>query len=168
MYSVKRGRITLLSLNELGEKSRATIILGKFCKQAIIKLSLAYSFRKMFFIGQNLKHVHMTYSFLELLIFFCLKKYCASIQTSWETNHKIPIMNLFLILMLKKPVFYAKLRLLVINFNVSQFHEHIFRSSRSQIFFKIGAVKNFATLKIKNGLQHKCFPVRSSHVMLTY
>ena len=27
---VKRGRIPLLSLNELGEKSRATIILGKF------------------------------------------------------------------------------------------------------------------------------------------
>ena len=41
-------------------------------KQAIIKFSLAHSFRKMFFIGQNLKHVHMTYSFLELLIFFCL------------------------------------------------------------------------------------------------
>ena len=42
----------------------------QICKQAIIKLSLAYSFRKMFFIGQNLNHVHMTYSFLELLIFF--------------------------------------------------------------------------------------------------
>ena len=26
----------------------------------------------MFFIGQNLKHVHMTYSFPELLIFFWL------------------------------------------------------------------------------------------------
>ena len=70
MYFAKRGRIPLLSLNELGEKSHATIILGKFCKQAIMKLSLAYSFRKMFFIGQNLNHVHMTYSFLELLIFF--------------------------------------------------------------------------------------------------
>ena len=66
--------------------------------------------------------------------------------------------------MLKKPVFYVKLKLLMINFNVSQFHGHIFRSSRSQIFFKIGAVKNFATLKIKNGLQRKCFPVRSSLV----
>ena len=42
----------------------------QICKQAIIKLSLACSFRKMLFIGQNLKHVHMTYSFLELLIFF--------------------------------------------------------------------------------------------------
>ena len=30
MYFVKRGRISLLSLNELGEKSQATIILGKF------------------------------------------------------------------------------------------------------------------------------------------
>ena len=26
----------------------------------------------MFFIGQNLKHIYMTYSFLELLIFFWL------------------------------------------------------------------------------------------------
>ena len=79
MYFVKRSKIPLLSLNKLGEKSRATIILGKFFKQAIIKLSLAYSFRKMFVIGQNLKHVQMTYSFLELLIFFGLKKYCMAI-----------------------------------------------------------------------------------------
>ena len=42
------------------------------CKQAIIKLSLTYSFQKMLFIGQNLNHVYMTYSFLELLIFFWL------------------------------------------------------------------------------------------------
>ena len=27
----------------------------------------------MFFIGQNLKHVHMTYFFVEPLIFFCLE-----------------------------------------------------------------------------------------------
>ena len=39
-------------------------------KQGLIKLSLAYSFRKIFFIGQNLNDVHITYSFLELLIFF--------------------------------------------------------------------------------------------------
>ena len=44
----------------------------KSSKQVKIKLSLAYIFRKMFFIGQNLKHVHMTYSFLELFIFFGL------------------------------------------------------------------------------------------------
>ena len=64
----------LLSLNELGEIWEIWEI-RKICKQAIITLSLGYSFRKMFFIGQNL------------------------------TSHEIPIMNLFLILMLKKPVF---------------------------------------------------------------
>ena len=40
---------------------------------------MAYSFWKLFFIGQNLNHVHMTYSFLELLIFFWLTQvdiYC--------------------------------------------------------------------------------------------
>ena len=31
---VKRGRITLLSLNELGEKSEATIILDKFVNKS--------------------------------------------------------------------------------------------------------------------------------------
>ena len=36
----------------------------------MIKLLLAYSFQKMLLIGQSSKHVHMTYSFLELLIFF--------------------------------------------------------------------------------------------------
>ena len=31
-YFVNGGRIPLLSLNELGEKSQATIIVGKICK----------------------------------------------------------------------------------------------------------------------------------------
>ena len=59
-----------MSLNEIREKLQATIILGKFVKQAIIKLSLAYSFQNMFFIGQNLKQLLVTYSFLEIFIFF--------------------------------------------------------------------------------------------------
>ena len=43
----------------------------------------------MFFIGQNLKHVHMTYSFLELLINSCQRNIvCEWIQTSWETNYE--------------------------------------------------------------------------------
>ena len=54
----------------------------------------------MFFIGQNLKHVHMTYSFLELLIFFCLEfishytKEILYVNTnflgnqSWNTYHE--------------------------------------------------------------------------------
>ena len=36
---------------------------------------MAYSFRKIFFIGQNLKHVQMTSSFLKLLAFFRLALY---------------------------------------------------------------------------------------------
>ena len=45
---------------------------------------------------------------------------------------------------------------------------HICRSSRLQMFFKIGALKNFAILRIKERLQRRCFPVRNSHMMLTY
>ena len=60
--------------------------------------------------------------------------------------------------MLKETVFNVKLKLLI-NFNFSQFHEHIFRSSRTQKFFKIGALKNFAILRIKKRLQHSYFPV---------
>ena len=44
----------------------------KFGKQVIIKLFLTYSFRKIFIICQNLKLVHVKYSFHELLIFFWL------------------------------------------------------------------------------------------------
>ena len=40
----------------------------QICKQVIVKLLLAYSFWKMFFIGQNLKDVHMTNSHDLLLI----------------------------------------------------------------------------------------------------
>ena len=38
----------------------------------MIKRLLAYSFREMFIIGQYSKHVHVTHSFHELLIFFWL------------------------------------------------------------------------------------------------
>ena len=37
----------------------------------------------MFFIGQILKHAHMTYSFLELLIFFWLA------STSYQAKDKL-------------------------------------------------------------------------------
>ena len=54
---------------ELGEKSWTKIILSW---QAIIKLWLACSFRIMYFVSWKLKHVHVTYSFDELLLFFWL------------------------------------------------------------------------------------------------
>ena len=43
-----------------------------FCKQAIAKLLLAYTFQKIFFIGYKLKHVHVTYSVHDFLIFFMI------------------------------------------------------------------------------------------------
>ena len=61
---------------------------------------------------------------------------------SWNKNKHIH----FFLISKKKPVFNVKLW---INFNFTQFHEHVFRSTRSQMFFKIGALKNFAILRIK-------------------
>ena len=46
----------------------------------MIKLSLAYGFRKMFFNGQNLKHVYMTIP--ELLIFIWLTQSVWSFRNS--------------------------------------------------------------------------------------
>ena len=62
----------------------------------------------------------------------------------------------------KTCLFNVKLKLLI-NFNFSQFHEYVFRSSRTQVLFKIDALKNFSVLKIKKRLQRRYFPVRSSH-----
>ena len=56
----------------MGRKDSSNNSSRLICKQAIIKLLLAYSFGKMLFIGQNLKHVHVIYSFPELLIFYWL------------------------------------------------------------------------------------------------
>ena len=44
-------------------------------------------------------------------------------------------------------------------FFFSQFHENIFRSSCSQMFFKIGALKDFAIFWIKKRLWQWCFSV---------
>ena len=96
------------------------------CKQAIIKLSMAYSFRKVFFIGHNSKHVHMTYPFFELLVFFWWTvvdiyawsskrnishhtKEILYVNTNFmekkQSLNKNKYLNLFLILMSKKPDF---------------------------------------------------------------
>ena len=134
---------------------------------------MACSFRKMLFIGQNLKHVQMAYSFLELLIFFWLtldpisvwslfltsrKRYSMWIQTLWETNHEIKT------IIFQKLSFNVKLKFLI---NKSYFFSVLWtyfqRSSRSLMFFNIRALKHFAILRIKKRLQHRCFPVRSNH-----
>ena len=43
------------------------------------------------------------------------------------------------------------------SFLFSRFHEHIFRSSRSQMLFKVAALKDFAIFRMKKGLQQRCF-----------
>ena len=50
--------------------------------------------------------------------------------------------------MLKKPVFDVKLKLLI-NFDFSQFHEHIFISSHMQMF-KISVLNSFANFSGKH------------------
>ena len=60
--------------------------------------------------------------------------------------------------------FNIKLKLLII-FIFSQFHKHIFWSNRSQLFFKIGALKNLAIFWIKKRLQHMCFSVRIVNIV---
>ena len=178
---VKRGRIPLLSLNELWEKSQATTILGKFVKshnQTLIGLQ----FSGMLFIGQNLNRVHMTYHILflnfwssfEILFWltqvhiYCLEfisHYITEIlylntnsnrNQSWNENKHF---HLFLSWNKNKHfhlfLYYKAKNSLWTIFIFFQFH--IFRSSHSQMFFKIGAFKDFAILWIKNRLQQTCF-----------
>ena len=73
-------------------------------------------------------------SFVWSLFLTTPKKYCMWIQTSWETNHEIPIMNLFLTLMLKKPVFLnVKSKLLSLLFFLPGFFFfHVHSRSRGQ------------------------------------
>ena len=77
-----------------------------------MKLTLAYTFRKMFFIGQNLKHAHDIFfssTFDHLLInssgYLVFAVYFSPHQrnTVWEMKN-IVYFHLVLILMLKKPV----------------------------------------------------------------
>ena len=119
------------------------------CKEAIIKqLSLAYSFRKMFFIGQNLKHVYATYFFLERLDSFWLtlvdincqkfvshhiKEYCMRIQIPKETNHEIKTCSPVSVDVEKSCLLMSSLNSLRAIFNFSQFHEHIFRNSNCSL-----------------------------------
>ena len=103
-----------------------------------------------------------------LLLFLTMpKKYCMWMNSNFTGNqswNKSKHFHLFLILMLKKSGFFNVKLILFMN----NFYKHIFRSSRLQMFFKISALKNFAILRIKKRLQHRCFRVRSSHMMLAY
>ena len=109
-----------------------------------------------------------------LLLFLTMrKKYCMWMNSNFtgnQSSNKSKHFHLFLILMSKNLGFFiVKLslnswRILLKN----NFYKHIFRSSHLQMFFKISALKNFAIFRIKNRLQHRCFRVRSCHMMLMY
>ena len=134
---------------------------------------MAYSFQKVFFFGQNSRSHDIFFSWtFELLlvnysrylvlgvlkeIFLIIpKKYCLWMQTSWERNqswNKNKHFNLFLWYGCWKTCFSMKSsNSLWIIFYFSPFHEHIFRSSCSQIFFEIIALKNFTIFWIKKRL----------------
>ena len=132
----------------------------------------------MFFIGQNLKHVHMTCSFLELLIFFgltldisCLKfishptKEILYVNTNFMGNQslsKTKHFHLFLILMLKNVFFNVKLKFLI-NYNflsfINTFSEEAVRTCSSKYAF----LKISQYLELKRDSSTESFSVRSSH-----
>ena len=114
----------------------------------------------MFFIGQNLKHFHVTYSFHELLIFFSLTlldifsvilfvtmKFCILLHTPNETSDEIKMCFFsFLfsgILILKNPVsFNTKL-----NISYQQFSAFLsfmdFLSTNSVFCCRVGNLNRF-------------------------
>ena len=70
-YLFCQGRILLLGLNKDGEKLWVII----FCKQAIIKLLLAYSFRRIIFTDQNLKFTDVFFSWTVDLLLISSSRY---------------------------------------------------------------------------------------------
>ena len=84
-------------------------------------------------------------------------------KQSWNKNKDIYIFTCFwwpfLILMLKNPIFLCRVKIPSQQLLRFLSFMNIFRSSRSQMFLKIEAQKNFAIFWIKKILQHSCFPV---------
>ena len=68
-----------------------------------------------------------------------------------------------MILMLKNPIFYIvkipyQQLLIFLSFM------NIFRNSRLQMFFNLGAIENYTIFLIKKRLQHRCFPVNIAKI----
>ena len=84
-------------------------------------------------------------------------------QTSRDTNHEIKANFLLVSDIDVEKIEFFNITLILF---MDNFYKHIFRGSRLQMFLKICALKNFAILRIKKILQHRCF--RVSHMMLTY
>ena len=63
--------------------------------------------------------------------------------------------------MLKKPLFQCEIKT-----PYSQFHEHIFRSSRMQMFFKTGVLKRFANFTGKHCVGVSSYKKRLQHTQV--
>ena len=130
----------------------------------------------MFFICQNLKHVHIIFSFLELLIFFWLTLihiHCLGFishhlneilyvntnserNQSWYINKETYIFTC---------LWYWCWKNKQLKIPYQQFL--ILRRNHLQMFFKIGAHKNFLMLWIKKRFQHSFFPVNIAKFLKT-
>ena len=133
---------------------------------------MVYGFRKMCFIGQSLKHVHITHFFswtfdlplIESSRYLLLGVYFSHIteilyvntnsrgNQSWNNNKHFHLLLSWNKTNIFTCFFTVKLKFLMNNFNFSQFHKHIFRSSLWQMFLKIGALKKLAIFWIKKRL----------------
>ena len=145
-----------MSLNELGEKSQATIILGEFVNKPKSNSHWLIVFGKCFSLVKTRSHnMFFSWTFDLLLInsrYLVIGAYFSPPQRNIVCEHKLhgkPIMKYlswtcFWYWCWRNLFFNVKLKLLMNKF--SQFHDHVFRSSRSQIFSKIGALKNFSIL----------------------
>ena len=115
----------------------------------------------MFFIGQNLRHIHLTLQCLEFIS-----------DHAKEVLHvnKYKLMKWKQTFSIVSDIDVEKNSFLNVKLYLFQnyFYKHTFQGSHLQMLFKIGALKNSAILRIKKRLQHRCFPVKSSHMMLTY
>ena len=165
-----------MSLNELGEKLWGTIVLGKFVNNPESNSHWLLLFGKCFhwskfkarshdiFFSWTFDLILINSRYLVLFISHYIKE-ILYVNTNFMGSQlwsKTNIFSCFWDWCWKNLFFNEKLKLLL-SFDFSQFHEHICRSSHTQMFFKIGALKSFLKLRIKKRLRHRCFPVRSSH-----
>ena len=132
------------------------IFLGGNCPRTMSEISENVCFYVM--IGFTVKFLFQ-YNTLNMVLVYCMW-----IKTSWwnQSWHKNKHFTCFWYWCWKNLFSNVKMLKLLMN-KFFQFHEHFFRSSRSQMFSKIGALKNFAVFWIKKRLQDRFFPVRSSH-----
>ena len=149
-----------MSLNEPRQKSRATIIRGKFVSKPKSNSHWLIFLENFFHWSKFKAHSHNVFfswtfdlllincRYLIIAVYSHHTKEIFKGNQSWNTNHELVSET-----DAQKTCFSCKIKTLYVSiFNLSQFHEHIFRSSRLQMLFKIGSLKNFAILRIKKRL----------------